>query len=82
MVFGQRGLLAPQVLLLDQFKVSFERNLNALLELTLILDPIGSGINCRHNSRWTSSRTYKNGSKVVYKGSVYIASSLNLVSFI
>ncbi|KAI8639719.1 glycoside hydrolase superfamily [Parasitella parasitica] len=41
-------------------------------------NPIGTGINCKYNSRWTGSRTYKNGSKVVYRGSVYIATSPNM----
>ncbi|CAO0803355.1 unnamed protein product [Mucor circinelloides] len=50
----------------------------ASLAARSVQDSIGTGVNCKHNSRWTNTRTYKTGSKVVFKGSVYIASSLNL----
>lgn len=82
-VSGLRELLVLQALLLDQFKVGVD-TLEVLGMMTYlnVIDPIGTGVNCKHNSRWTNTRTYKTGSKVVFKGSVYIASSLNLVSFL
>lgn len=80
---GLRELLVLQALLLDQFKVGVDTfEIFATMTYLSVIDSIGTGVNCKHNSRWTNTRTYKTGSKVVFKGSVYIASSLNLVSFL
>lgn len=57
-----------------------DNNTGAWIKLTSCYKIMARSVDCKH-ARWTGSRTYTTGSKVIYKGSAYIASSLNNVSY-